>query len=121
MHLSKILSAAAVGVLALASAAPGLAQGTPTPATTPAVQSTPAGQAAAQGSEPFDVAVARRMTPEELKKHMDAGEKVYVVDARFSPRGAIVKGAVLKTTEQLEAWAKESNVPKNALIVAYCT
>lgn len=86
-----------------------------TPAATPMQAPT-----AAQATPPaFDKAVARRMDSTELKKRIDAGEKVIVLDTRSHFTGPKAKGALLVNLEKLDGWAKD--VPKDSLIVAYCT
>jgi rhodanese-related sulfurtransferase len=67
----------------------------------------------------FDPSVARPMTAEELKKRMDAGERVVVVDGREDLAGEIVKGAVQVTEEQLVGWSEKA--PKDVPLVFYCT
>jgi hypothetical protein len=67
----------------------------------------------------FDPSVARRIKPEEVQQRQKAGQKVIVLDTREGVSGEIVKGAVLVPADGIEAWAKD--VPKKALIVAYCT
>ena len=107
--------------LTLAYAAPGLAQqppGKPAPAVTAAAPAAMQGTTAAS-AEAFDAKVARRMDATELKKRMDAGEKVIVIDTRASFSGPMAKGAEHVTYDKLDAWAKEH--AKDALIVAYCT
>jgi hypothetical protein len=67
----------------------------------------------------FDPSVARRIKPEEVRQRQKAGQKPIIVDTRASVSDEIVKGAVVVPADGLEAWAK--GIPKNALIVAYCT
>ncbi len=102
-----------LAALALASATPGLAQ-QPAPATKQAQETT-----AATPKEAFDPKVARRITPDEVKKRMDAGEKVVFVDTRSSFSGPIVKGAHHVPSNKLDDWSKE--LAKDTLVVAYCT
>lgn len=109
MRLGSISISAA---LALAFAAPGYAQ---QPVT--AVKSTPA--AAAVAVEKFDASVARRITIDDVKKRIDAGEKVVVLDIRGSVSGPIAKGAEHVPGTQLAEWAKDKD--KDLLIVTYCT
>jgi hypothetical protein len=73
----------------------------------------------AEEGRDFDPAVARRIKPEEVRRRQDAGEKVVLLDTRGGVGNLIAKGAVQLTNGGVEAWAK--NVPKDALIVAYCT
>jgi hypothetical protein len=111
--------------LTLAYAAPGLAQ---EPAAKPAQGGVPAAAPAkpaagmpaqAASAEAFDAKVARRMDASEVKRRMDAGEKVIVVDTRSSFSGPMAKGAEHVTYDKLDAWAKDH--AKDALVVAYCT
>ena len=67
----------------------------------------------------FDPSVARRIKPEEVQQRQNAGEKPTIVDTRASAGDEIVKGAVFFPAAGIEAWAKD--IPKNALIVTYCT
>jgi len=90
----------------------------------PAPKPSPPGPAAtapaqAAAAQPFDVKVARRITAEEVKKRMDAGKPVLVIDTRGKFVGPIVKGAAHVPADKLDAWAK--GAPKDAFIVAYCT
>jgi len=62
---------------------------------------------------------ARRISADDLKKRMDAGEKPIILDTRFATGDTIAKGAVHVTNDKIDAWAKD--VPKDKLIVAYCT
>ena len=55
----------------------------------------------------------------ELKKKVDQGEKVTIIDARHDLGGQIVKGAIHVPIDKLEDWAK--NIDKDAMIVTYCT
>lgn len=74
-----------------------------------------AGQAAPVPEQP----VARRITVEEVKKRMDAGQKVVIIDTRGTFAGPRVTGSTHVPADKLDAWAKD--VPKNTFIVAYCT
>ena len=67
----------------------------------------------------FDPSVARRISPQDVQKRRDAGEKPLILDTRGAPSEAIVTGAVRVPNEKVEEWAK--SVPKDAFIVAYCT
>jgi membrane protein DedA with SNARE-associated domain/rhodanese-related sulfurtransferase len=64
-----------------------------------------------------------RITPEELKRRLDAGEDVLVVDVRdrldFEAEPAIIPGALHLTTEELERRHRE--IPRERDIVLYCT
>ena len=74
---------------------------------------------AEDAASPFDPLTARRITPAEIRHRIDAGAKPIVLDTRgvFGP--TIAKGAVHVPNDAIAAWAKD--VPKNALILAYCT
>jgi hypothetical protein len=72
-----------------------------------------------QAGEAFNPDVARRLTPEQVEARRAKGEKVVVIDTRTGVRDEKVKGAALVPNDRIEAWAKD--VPKGALIVAYCT
>lgn len=61
---------------------------------------------------------ARRITIDEVKKRMDANEKVLFVDARSAITGEMVKGALHIPISEIDTWAKD--VPKDTFIVAYC-
>jgi hypothetical protein len=67
----------------------------------------------------FDPAVARRIAPEEVQQRRDAGEKAIILDTRPVPTEAVITGALRVPNDRIESWAKD--VPKDALIVAYCT
>jgi hypothetical protein len=67
----------------------------------------------------FDPSVARRIKPEEVRQRQKAGQKAIILDTRESVSDEIAKGAVRVPADGIEAWAKD--VPKKALIVAYCT
>ena len=99
--------------LVLAYATPGLAQ-QPAPATKQAQEKT-----ATTPTEAFDPKVARRITPDDVKKRMDAGEKVVFIDTRSGFSGPVIKGAQHVTSDKIEGWSKE--IAKDMLIVAYCT
>jgi hypothetical protein len=74
---------------------------------------------AEEAARVFDPEVVRRITPQEVQQHQDAGEKPIVLDTRASVGDAIIRGAIHVPAERIEAWAKDA--PKGALIVAYCT
>ena len=67
----------------------------------------------------FDPSVARPITAEALKKKLDAGEKVMIVDGRSELDGEIVKGAVQVPYEKLVGWS--DSAPKDTTLVFYCT
>lgn len=73
---------------------------------------------AGEAAPAFDPGVARRITPDEVKRRRDAGEKAIIVDTR-SAGSVIAKGAVRVPNDRIDTWAKD--IPKNALIVTYCT
>ena len=64
-----------------------------------------------------------RITPEELKRKLDAGENVMVIDIRhaldFEADPAIIPGALRIPFETMED--QQPNVPANREIVVYCT
>ena len=64
-----------------------------------------------------------RITPEELKRKVDAGENVTVVDLRhsidFEASPETIPGALVFPAEELEKRHKE--LPRDREIVLYCT
>ena len=64
-----------------------------------------------------------RITPEELKAKLDAGESLMLVDVRhrdeFDAEPSIIPGALHFTTEELEA--RHGEIPSEREIVLYCT
>jgi membrane protein DedA with SNARE-associated domain len=64
-----------------------------------------------------------RITPEELKARLDAGEDTMVVDLRhqveFESEPSIIPGALHLTTEELDA--RHHEIPREREIVLYCT
>lgn len=64
-----------------------------------------------------------RITVEELKAKLDAGEAMVVVDVRhpvdFEAEPAIIPGALHLTTEEVEA--RHLEIPRDREIVLYCT
>ena len=64
-----------------------------------------------------------RISPEELKGRMDAGEALMLVDVRhsldFQADPAIIPGALHLTTEELAA--RHQEIPRDREIVLYCT
>lgn len=103
--------------LVAALALPALAQsgGAPAKVVTPAPMAKPD----IQSAEPFDVAVARRVTVDDVKKWMEAGVKIRIIDTRSSFTGAMVKDAEQVPDAKLAEWSKD--LAKDTLIVAYCT
>ena len=67
----------------------------------------------------LDPGVARRLAPEDVQRRIGAGEKPIILDTRTSLGDEKAKGAQHVPNDRIEAWAKD--VPKDALIVAYCT
>jgi rhodanese-related sulfurtransferase len=59
------------------------------------------------------------MSVEDVKKHIDAGEKITIIDTRSKFTGAMVKGAQLVSMDKIPEWSKD--LPKNTFILAYCT
>ncbi len=68
---------------------------------------------------PLDLSVARRITPDEVARRIEAGETAILVDARSTFTGPMIKGAVHVPGNDLAEWAKKT--PKDAFIVTYCT
>jgi membrane protein DedA with SNARE-associated domain len=64
-----------------------------------------------------------RITPDDLKARIDAGEEVLVVDVRhaldFAAEPTIIPGALHMTTEELET--RHLEIPRDREIVLYCT
>ncbi len=110
MYLTRLLTATVATVLAAGS---GLAQQPAAPK--PAPVSAPAQVTTA----PFDVTVARRMSAEDVKKRIDAGEKITIIDTRSKFSGPMVKGAQLVPVDKVPEWSKD--LPKDTFILAYCT
>ena len=69
-----------------------------------------------------EIAVAR-ITPEELRRRLDAGEDVTVVDLRhsveFEGEPATVPGAIHVLPDELEA--RHHEIPRDREVVLYCT
>jgi membrane protein DedA with SNARE-associated domain/rhodanese-related sulfurtransferase len=67
--------------------------------------------------------VASRLEPEELKKQLDAGEQVYIVDLRHPlelvPDPYKLPGAVHFSPDTLTA--RQSEIPRDRDVVLYCT
>lgn len=78
-----------------------------------------AGQSAATTTEPFNPRVVRRITTDDVKLRVEAGEQMLVVDVRSSFTGPKIKNAAHVPLKKLAEWAKE--VPRDALVVTYCT
>lgn len=64
-----------------------------------------------------------RITIQQLKKIMDAKEDVVIIDNRngsaYTGSTVKIKGAIHITIDEIEAKVKD--LPKNKLIVTYCT
>jgi hypothetical protein len=64
-----------------------------------------------------------RITPEELKRKLDAGENVVVVDLRhsldFEAEPATIPGAIQLSPDQLEQ--RHQEIPRDRELVLYCT
>lgn len=64
-----------------------------------------------------------RITPQELKGRLDAGEEMMVVDVRdrldFEAEPSIIPGALHLSTQELEA--RHHEIPRERDIVLYCT
>src|SRR3989304_732809 len=64
-----------------------------------------------------------RITPEELKRKLDAGEDLVVVDLRhsldFEAEPATIPGAIQLSPDQLEQ--RHQEIPRNRELVLYCT
>ena len=143
MYSKSIHSGATLGALLLALVVPGMgcrehraatSVGPPPPAakaatrteqppaSTPVAVLTPS-QEPAPSKQPmqpaFNPAEARRMSVEDLRKHVDKGEKVVILDVRGATGGTMAKGAVHVPSNEIETWAKD--IAKDTLIVAYCT
>jgi rhodanese-related sulfurtransferase len=67
---------------------------------------------AAEAAQPHVIALA------DVRKQMDEGKKVVILDVRSGPQAEIIKDAQHASFNDLEAWAKD--VPKDTFIVTYC-
>jgi membrane protein DedA with SNARE-associated domain len=69
-----------------------------------------------------EIAVAR-ITPEELRRRLDAGEDIVVVDLRhsmeFDAEPAMVPGAIHLLPDELDA--RHGEIPRDREVVLYCT
>jgi adenylyltransferase/sulfurtransferase len=69
------------------------------------------------------MADAPRITVQELKKRMDAGEDFTVIDVRnpqaWGEAQTVIPGAIRVTLDKLEE--SLPRIPKNKPVVAYCT
>jgi rhodanese-related sulfurtransferase len=68
---------------------------------------------------PFNLRVARRMSAEDVLARREEGQTITVVDTRSKFTGPAARGAVNLTDDKLAVWSK--GLPKDTLIVAYCT
>jgi rhodanese-related sulfurtransferase len=114
----SFLCGVALGLFALAPALPAFARNAAPAQTAPRPAIAPVAEPSNSDDE-FDPAIARRLSVEDLRKRLDAQEKVIYLDNRYKPTGPIAKGAQLVMSDQIAEWAK--NVPKDAFIVNYCT
>jgi len=64
-----------------------------------------------------------RITPDDLKSKLDAGENVVIVDLRhsldFEAEPEMIPGALLLAPEQLEA--RHNEIPRDRDVILYCT
>ncbi len=69
------------------------------------------------------MAEAARMTVEELKRRMDAGEGLTIIDVRnpqaWGDAETVIPGAIRINTDRLEESLRR--IPRNKPVVAYCT
>jgi adenylyltransferase/sulfurtransferase len=69
------------------------------------------------------MADAPRITAEELKRRMDAGEQFIMIDVRnpkaWAEADTVIPGAIRVTLDKLDE--DLSRIPKNKPVVAYCT
>jgi rhodanese-related sulfurtransferase len=120
MNSKRILTGLVVGAFVLASLIPAFAQDAAKTAASqekPAI--TPTAKAVPAPKDDYDPAIARRMTMDDLKKRLEAGETASYLDTRYNPTGPIIKGARIVTFDKVGEWA--ANVPKDTFIVTYCT
>lgn len=66
---------------------------------------------------------AQRITVDELKRRMDAGEKFTLIDVRnpqaWADADSVIPGAIRVPADQFEQHL--SQIPKNRPAVTYCT
>jgi rhodanese-related sulfurtransferase len=60
-----------------------------------------------------------QMTAKDLKRRLDKGEKILILDARSHLGAEMIKGAQHVPVSEAEDWAKTAD--KKAVIVTYCT
>jgi len=69
------------------------------------------------------MAGAPRITVEELKRRMDAGEDFTIIDTRnstaWAQSGEVVRGAIRMSADKLEE--NLLRIPRDKPVVAYCT
>ncbi len=69
------------------------------------------------------MADAPRITAEELKRRMDAGEQFTMIDVRnpqaWAEGDTVIPGAIRVTLDKLDE--SLSRIPKNKPVVGYCT
>lgn len=68
---------------------------------------------------PVEVTVARRVSVDDLQEWMDAGLEIRFVDTRSSFTGPKIAGAAHVPELEVLAWSK--SLPRDSVIVAYCT
>ena len=100
-------------------AAPTAAETPAPPAPKPAPSLHVVDTAVPMASDPYDPAVARRITADEVKARLGRGERILFVDTRAEIPDKIVKGAAQVTPDKLAAWA--ARTPKSSFVVVYCT
>jgi rhodanese-related sulfurtransferase len=62
-----------------------------------------------------------RITPQDLKRRLDAGEHPFIMDVRRHPDGNVLPGAVLyDPVAFLEIFNPRLDVDKDRLVVTYC-
>jgi len=75
------------------------------------------GAGVAQAASP--VAATKSMTGEQVRRKQLKKAKITFLDTRSSIDGDVIDGAYNVTPELVSAWG--ARVPRNTLIVAYCT
>lgn len=106
--LSFVGAGAVVFALATGASAQNAAAGHAHPAPAPAASATP------------DVAQPHVVALDDVRKQMDGGGKVVIIDVRSGPQAEMIKGALHAGINELEAWAKSTDVAKDAFVVTYC-
>jgi rhodanese-related sulfurtransferase len=72
--------------------------------------------------ETFNLEGVPRVPPLAVKEHQDRGEDVLILDVRRHPENVHIKGSVRYEPEDLiKADRIVLPVPKDRMIVAYCT